>query len=151
MEQGVSSREEVRLEILRLLSDRGKLKNAEIVHALKEKASKGTLLKYLEALVREKYVSKNPGSLEDSFRPVYSITEEGRKELSRMVALRLCESSAGTAFVLAENKEELDRTFLNMLPRLLELHGVKVSDGGYLISIQGNALHFAQPGKSRRK
>jgi len=85
--RGENSREKAKNAILLLAGDRKKRKRPEFIEELVKKRkefAKNTVYKYLEELVTDKLMKMEPGSREDSFKPVYSITELGLEKVNRI-------------------------------------------------------------------
>jgi len=85
--RGESSREKAKNAILLFAADQKKHKRSEFVKELVEKRkefAKNTVYKYLDDAVTNELMKVEPGSREDSFRPVYSITELGLEAVKQV-------------------------------------------------------------------
>ena len=85
--QGESSREKAKRAILLFAADQKKHKRSEFIEELVEKKkefAKNTVYKYLDELVTDELMKMEPGSREDSFRPVYSITKLGLEAVKQI-------------------------------------------------------------------
>lgn len=85
--RGESSREKAKNAILLFAADQKKHKRSEFVKGLVEKRkefAKNTVYKYLDEAVADELMKMEPGSREDSFRPVYSITELGLEAVKQV-------------------------------------------------------------------
>jgi len=85
--QGESSREKAKRAILLFAANQKKHKRFEFIEELVEKKkefAKNTVYKYLDELVTDELMKMEPGSREDSFRPVYSITKLGLEAVKQI-------------------------------------------------------------------
>lgn len=85
--QGECSREQAKRAILLFAADKKKRKRSEFIEELvkkKHEFAKNTIYKYLDELVTDNLMKMEPGSREDSFRPVCSITKQGLKAVRQI-------------------------------------------------------------------
>jgi DNA-binding PadR family transcriptional regulator len=96
--QGECARIGIRKEILLFVSDEKKHYKHEFVDSIVQqdgKCAKGTLFKYLDELIAEGYITKEPGPKTKSFRAVYSIAPKGLIEIRRIENRNLVDSIDG--------------------------------------------------------
>lgn len=79
--QGMTSRDEVRQDILRMAISRTELRFSDVIEALKGKHSRATVNRYLRELVDDGLMMEKPASSKERFRPRYFITPKGRKHI----------------------------------------------------------------------
>lgn len=85
--QGECSREKAKDVILLFAADQKKHTRSEFIEELvtkRKEFAKNTVYKYLDELVTDELMKMEPGSREDSFRPVYSITKLGLEKVDRI-------------------------------------------------------------------
>jgi len=100
--KGESTREKAKQDILLFVADRKKHTSGELVKTFKGKYSKNTIYKYLKELYDDKLLEVELGSLKESFKPKYSLTERGIQKAEKM---RL----------LTDHFDDLDKLSINEL------------------------------------